>query len=110
VTRKTASQSRYADTRILEEFSEMNTWLDKKAQNAAVRASKARQASGRRRRVDPTTCDREYSAAELEFMQAIQTYKHVSGRLYPTWSEVLEVLKKLGYRKPAADVEAHLAG
>jgi hypothetical protein len=95
---------------ILEEFSETDAWMDKKAQSAAVRASKARQASGRRRGVDPTTCDREYSAAEMEFMQAIQTYKQATGRLYPTWSEVLEVIKKLGYRKSAPDSAAHLAG
>jgi hypothetical protein len=37
--------------------------------------------------------------AELEFMQAMQDYKQSSGRMFPTWSEVLEVLKALGYTK-----------
>jgi len=36
-------------------------------------------------------------------MEAMQEYKRVSGRMFPTWSEVLEVLQKLGYRKPALD-------
>ncbi len=63
----------------------------------AVRANKARQESGRRRLVDPTTCDREYTAAELEFMQAMQDYKTKNGRMFPTWSEVLEVVRELGY-------------
>ena len=64
------------------------------------RAAAARKASGRRRNVDPTTSDLDYSAAELEFMSAIQAYKVSSGRNFPTWSEVLEVLRDLGYAKP----------
>ncbi len=36
---------------------------------------------------------------ESEFMQAMQEYKRISGRMFPTWSEVLEVLQSLGYRK-----------
>ena len=32
-------------------------------------------------------------------MQAIQEYKKRSGRMFPTWSEVLEVLRSLGYQK-----------
>lgn len=72
---------------------------DAKARERSTRASKARRESGRRQKVDPTTCEREYTAAELEFMQAIQAYKHASGRMFPTWSEVLEVLKGLGYQK-----------
>ena len=74
-------------------------WLDAKATAQATRAAKARNASTRRRLVDPTTCDRDYSAAELEFMQAMQAYKLSSGRMFPTWSEVLEVLRSLGYQK-----------
>ena len=37
----------------------------------------------------------------MEFMQAIQTYKQQSGRMFPTWSEILEVLQRLGYQKAA---------
>ena len=57
------------------------------------------EALGRRRFVDPTTCERDYSQAELEFMLAMNEYKHKSGRMFPTWSEVLEVLCHLGYEK-----------
>ena len=67
----------------------------------SIRACQARNQSGRRRLVDPTTCERDYSAAEMEFMQAIQVYKQRSGRMFPTWSEVLEVLQDLGYQKSA---------
>ncbi|WP_422926646.1 hypothetical protein [Singulisphaera sp. PoT] len=72
---------------------------DRKTKDRAARASKARKTSNRRHLVDPATCDREYSPAEMEFMQAIQAYKQASGRMFPTWSEVLEVLKGLGYQK-----------
>ncbi len=75
-------------------------WLDAKATEQAERAAAARNASKRRRFVDPTTCEREYNAAELEFMLAMNEYKQKSGRLFPTWSEVLEVLLSLGYEKP----------
>ena len=78
---------------------ESNAWTDRRATAQAVRAATARNASGRRRFVDPTTCEREYSRAEREFMEAMQTYKHKSGRMFPTWSEVLEVLRDLGYEK-----------
>jgi hypothetical protein len=74
-------------------------WLDAGASARAARAVRARNASGRRRFVDPTTCDRDYEAAELEFMAAMQEYKRASGRMFPTWSEVLEVLRALGYEK-----------
>jgi hypothetical protein len=76
-------------------------WVNAKATARAARAAKARNASGRRRFVDPATCDRDYSEAELEFMRAMQDYKQRSGRMFPTWSEVLEVLKALGYEKNA---------
>jgi hypothetical protein len=71
------------------------------ASRRATHAALARAASKRRRLVDPTTCERKYSRAELEFMQAMHAYKQRSGRMFPTWSEVLEVLNDLGYRKPS---------
>jgi hypothetical protein len=74
-------------------------WINRKATERATRAANARQLSGRRRFVDPTTCEREYSEAEMEFMMAMNDYKRRSGRMFPTWSEVLEVLQGLGYEK-----------
>lgn len=51
----------------------------------------------RRRHIDPTTCERDYSEQEIEFMRAMDDYKQSSGRMFPTCSEVLEVLRDLGY-------------
>jgi hypothetical protein len=42
---------------------------------------------------------RDYKQAEMEFMKAMQFYNQASGRSFPTWSEVLEVLNALGYEK-----------
>lgn len=74
-------------------------WIHPKATAKASRAAYARRDSGRRRFVDPATCERVYSESEVEFMKAMEEYKKSSGRLFPTWSEVLEVLKSLGYEK-----------
>lgn len=51
----------------------------------------------RRRQIDPTTCERDYSEEEVEFMQALDAYKRRAGRMFPTCSEILEVLRDMGY-------------
>ncbi len=56
---------------------------------------------GRRRLVDPTTSDKDYSEEEITFMKAMDQYKRANRRPFPTWSEVLEVMHALGYRKVA---------
>lgn len=53
----------------------------------------------RRRQIDPTTCERDYTADEIEFMKAMDDYKRKSGRQFPTWSEVLEVVRGMGYKR-----------
>ena len=65
------------------------------------KAPAARRKVERRRQIDPTTCERDYSIDEVEFMRAMDEYKRKSGRMFPTWSEVLEVIASLGYRKVA---------
>jgi hypothetical protein len=65
------------------------------------RSGKDRREGERRRQVDPTTCERDYNTEEIEFMRAMDLYKRVSRRQFPTWSEVLEVLRAIGYRKVA---------
>lgn len=67
---------------------------------AAARASRQR---GRRRNIDPTTSDRRYTFAEVEFAGAMQQYKQAHGRPFPTLSEVLEVIGTLGYKKRATE-------
>jgi hypothetical protein len=68
------------------------------------RSGKDRREGERRRQVDPTTCERDYTSEEIDFMRAMDLYKRVSRRQFPTWSEVLEVLRAIGYRKVAEPV------
>ena len=65
------------------------------------RSGKDRRHGERRRQIDPTTCERDYTADEIEFMRAMDDYKRYNHRPFPTWSEVLEVIVALGYRKVA---------
>ena len=58
-----------------------------------------REKVNRRRQIDPTTCERDYTDTEVEFMNALDDYKRKSGRMFPTCSEVLEVIHSLGYVK-----------
>lgn len=58
----------------------------------------------RRRQIDPTTCERDYTDEEIEFMRALEQYKRLSGRMFPTCSEVLEVIRGLGYEKRTVSV------
>jgi hypothetical protein len=95
--------SKYGSVPVTEELDsspgQARGWINRRATEQATRAAHARQHSGRRRFVDPTTCERDYTQAETEFMMAMNEYKRSSGRMFPTWSEVLEVLRGLGYEK-----------
>ena len=57
------------------------------------------QKAPRRRKIDPTTCAREYSDDEVEFMKALDRYKRENGRQFPTCCEILEVVRGLGYQR-----------
>jgi hypothetical protein len=74
---------------------------DRRKQQIPV-AVERRSKTPRRRQIDPTTCEREYTDEEVEFMQAMDAYKRSSGRMFPTCSEILEVITKLGYERVRA--------
>jgi hypothetical protein len=62
----------------------------------------------RRRQIDPTTCERDYTDDEVAFMQALDAYKRRSGRMFPTCSEILEVIRDMGYVRGTAGSSADL--
>jgi hypothetical protein len=87
VDRRTRSNRRQADG-------------ERRKENVPVaeeRRKGQRRKSQRRRQIDPTTCERDYTRDEIEFMQALDTYKRQNGRMFPTCSEILEVVRSLGY-------------
>ncbi len=59
-----------------------------------------RRGPGRRRTDERKSAeDGNMSDEQFEFLMAIDQYKRVNSRPFPTWTEVLEVIKALGYRR-----------
>jgi hypothetical protein len=61
-----------------------------------------RKTKERRKRVDPTTFDKQYTPDELEFMTAMQRFKDRSGKPFPSHRDVIRILISLGYLKEVA--------
>jgi hypothetical protein len=57
-----------------------------------------RERKERRRRIDPTTFEKQYTEDELEFMNAMQRFKVQSCKSFPSHGDVLRVALSLGYR------------
>jgi hypothetical protein len=102
------ARTRVADDEAQAATIDRRKGADRRKQDIPVTVER-RAKVARRRQIDPTTCERDYSAEELEFMNALELYKRSSGRMFPTCSEVLEVLRGLGYQKQATPDLAALA-
>ena len=62
-----------------------------------------RRGPGRRRgEVRKAAEEGEISGELLEFIMAIDQYKRINERPFPTWSEIFEIVQYLGYRKVAS--------
>ena len=59
------------------------------------RGTERRKAQRRKRNIN------QYDLEEdtLEFIRAINRFKEQTGRAFPTWSEVLQILRELGYER-----------
>ncbi len=61
-----------------------------------------RRGPGRRRSDDRKSAEEgNMTDEQFEFLMAIDEYKRKNDRPFPTWTEVLEVIKAIGYRKVA---------
>lgn len=61
-----------------------------------------RRGPGRRRTDERKSAEEgQMSDEQFEFLMAIDEYKKKNTRPFPTWTEVLEVIKAIGYRKVA---------
>jgi hypothetical protein len=59
-----------------------------------------RRGPGRRRSEDRKSAEEgNMSDEQFEFLMAIDDYKRLNDRPFPTWTEVLEVVKAIGYVK-----------
>ncbi|HVP10379.1 MAG TPA: hypothetical protein VMV94_04230 [Phycisphaerae bacterium] len=67
-----------------------------------------RRGPGRRRPDSRRSAEEgELTAEQFEFVMAMDEYKRANKRPFPSWTEVLEVVKYLGYRK-VAEVGQHV--
>ena len=89
--------------------SEEQADVDQGVEEVATEFKPPRRKKQRRRQIDPTTCERDYNQEEIDFMQALDEYKRSSGRMFPTCSEILEVVRGLGYTKLTEDEQHILA-
>ncbi len=65
-----------------------------------------RRGPGRRRTEERRAAEEgEMTAEQFEFLQAVNEYKKVNSRPFPSWSEVLDIVKAMGYRKVAEPSE-----
>jgi len=61
-----------------------------------------RRGPGRRRADERRSAEEgEMTDEQFEFIMAINEYKSLNKRPFPTWTEVLDVITALGYRKVA---------
>ena len=67
-----------------------------------------RRGPGRRRgEVRRAAEEGEITGELLEFIMAVDEYKRINERPFPSWSEVFEIIQYLGYRKVAPQA-AHI--
>ena len=61
-----------------------------------------RRGPGRRRPEDRKAAEEgQMTDEQFAFVMAVDQYKKLNSRPFPTWTEVLEIIKTLGYRKVA---------
>ena len=61
-----------------------------------------RRGPGRRRSEDRRAAEEgEMTEEQFEFIVAINEYKRINRRPFPSWTEVLDIITALGYRKVA---------
>ena len=86
-----------------EHFPERRTKQDRRQDVVDRRLGLDRRRGPGRRLTDERKAAEEgqMSDEQFEFLMAIDEYKRKNTKPYPTWTEVLEVIKALGYRKVA---------
>lgn len=76
-----------------------STQTSAESKQESARASASKGGSAKKKK-SPTKPD-EMSGEVMEFITAIDEYKRIHQRPFPSWSEVLEILKELGYSRSA---------
>lgn len=81
---------------------------DRRASDDRRTGLERRRGPGRRRSDSRRSAEEgELNDEQFDFVMAMDEYKRVNKRPFPSWTEVLEVIKYLGYRK-VAEVGEHV--
>jgi hypothetical protein len=85
---------------------ERRSGYDRRAGGDRRTGGDRRQSPGRRaddieehRKVERRINEYPMSDEELEFIRAVNEYKQRYNKPFPTWSEILHILKSMGYQK-----------
>jgi hypothetical protein len=74
--------------------------IDRRDINPSPKDLDRRRGPGRRRTDFLRAAEEgEMTQEQFMFLLAINAFKDANGRTFPTWTDVLEVVRKLGYRK-----------
>jgi hypothetical protein len=103
IKNKTKPQTEAPVTTGDEKFIERRSGKDRRGSVVDRRLGLDRRRGPGRRLSDDRKAAEEghMSDEQFEFLMAIDEYKKKNERPFPTWTEVLEVIKALGYRKVA---------
>ena len=77
----------------------------KRAADRRVGMDRRRGPGRRRGEVRRAAEEGEITGELLEFIMAIDEYRRINERPFPSWSEVFEIIQYLGYRKVEARAE-----
>ena len=82
------------------EVADRRTGLDRRELKSSAKDLERRRGRGRRMTDFLRAAeDGEMTQEQFMFLVAIDAFKEANGRTFPTWTDVLEVVRKLGYRK-----------
>jgi hypothetical protein len=102
--RRNIRDRRQHDANTLDpDFQERRSGVDRRQSVVDRRLGLDRRRGPGRRRSDERKAAEEghMSDEQFQFIMAIDEYKRANSRPFPTWTEILEIIKALGYRKVA---------
>jgi hypothetical protein len=100
-----APSSEIVDDRRAEDDERRDSVVDRRTnpgrrQDSSSTNLERRRGPGRRRTDFMKAAEEgEMTREQFMFVMAIDAFKRVNGKSFPTWTDVLEVIRKLGYRK-----------
>lgn len=77
------------------------TGIDRRTGERCITLDRRRGPGIRRSEERRSAEEGEMTEEQFEFIRAVNEYKQLNSRPFPTWTEVLDIIKAMGYRKVA---------